>query len=326
MYKARLWRGKMINYQGKQCPICKRRFEEQDDIVVCPDCGTPYHRECYSINNKCIYENQHQLLKERNDNISQSDAINDINKNTGKGDQEGVGEASEFIVCPRCEHSNPSGSAFCNKCGYFLNDPQEIIDEIPQNIKEGLPILFDPMGGVEPNEEVDTVKFGDLAKMVKSNTPYYMSVFKRIKDNNKSKFNFSAFLFNGMWFLFRKQYKVGIPLTVLHFVILFYTSLIQYIQDVSKIISNFSEILEILSLLQFAVMLFCGFFANKIYFKSCIEKVKKIKEDCKKDPSLDYNKQLLDYGGTNSKIIFLLFLFSVFVSQYLPIFFLGGKL
>ena len=36
----------MIDYTGLECPICGEKFTAQDDIVVCPECGAPYHRAC----------------------------------------------------------------------------------------------------------------------------------------------------------------------------------------------------------------------------------------------------------------------------------------
>ena len=48
-----------MNYKNKQCPVCKNLFKDSDDIVVCPDCGAPYHRECYNETKKCIYEDKH---------------------------------------------------------------------------------------------------------------------------------------------------------------------------------------------------------------------------------------------------------------------------
>ena len=30
----------MADYKGNTCPVCKQKFKEADDIVVCPDCGT----------------------------------------------------------------------------------------------------------------------------------------------------------------------------------------------------------------------------------------------------------------------------------------------
>lgn len=318
----------MVDFKDKICPICNKPFVEEDDIVVCPECGTPYHRNCYSIENKCIYEDRHNLNKSENPNENVNHKENSENEVPFDANNIGTteNEMENEKICPRCKHLNPSDASFCNKCGYLLNGSQEVFEDIPPEIKEGIPVLFDPMGGVDPEEKVDDVKFGDLAKLVKSNTPYYMNVFKKIKNDNKSKFNFSAFLFNGSWFLFRKQYKIGIPLTILNFVILSYTSLIQYTQDASKTLTSFSGILETLSLLQFIVMLVCGFFANRLYFKFCVDKIKSIKENCAQNNELDYNKQILIQGGTNIRIVFLMFLLSFLISQYLPIFFLGGKI
>lgn len=324
----------MVDFKDKICPVCNKPFVEEDDIVVCPECGTPYHRNCYSIENKCIYEDRHNLNKSENLNesavskeTSENEESFNVNntENTDNVDNPNKNTENERI-CPRCKHLNPSDASFCNNCGQFLKGSNEVFEDIPPEIKEGIPVLFDPMGGVDPEEKVEDVKFGDLAKLVKSNTPYYMNVFKKIKNDNKSKFNFSAFLFNGSWFLFRKQYKIGIPLTILNFVILSYTSLIQYTQDASKALTSFSGILETLSLLQFIVMLVCGFFANRLYFKFCVDKVKSIKEKCAQNTEFDYNKQILIQGGTNARVVFLIFLLSFLVSQYLPIFFLGGKI
>lgn len=36
-----------MDYTGKKCPICSEKFKADDDIVVCPKCGAPYHRSCY---------------------------------------------------------------------------------------------------------------------------------------------------------------------------------------------------------------------------------------------------------------------------------------
>lgn len=324
----------MVDFKDKICPICNKSFLDGDDIVVCPECGTPYHRSCYSIENKCIYENRHNLNNSENLNESavpketpENEESFNVNNTENTDNVYNSNDKTESEkICPRCKHQNPIDASFCNNCGQFLKSSNEVFEDIPPEIKDGVPVLFDPMGGVDPEEKVDDVKFGDLAKLVKSNTPYYMNIFKKIKNENKSKFNFSAFLFNGLWFLFRKQYKIGIPLTILNFVILSYTSLIQYTQDASKALTSFSGILEALSLLQFAVMLICGFFANRLYFKFCVDKIKSIKEDCAQNNELDYNKEILIQGGTNIRIVFLIFLLSFLISQYLPIFFLGGKI
>jgi len=50
----------MIDYSGQVCLVCKEAFSAEDDIVVCPECGTPYHRHCYREQGKCINTPLHE--------------------------------------------------------------------------------------------------------------------------------------------------------------------------------------------------------------------------------------------------------------------------
>ena len=49
-----------MDYTGIKCPVCEKTFTKQDDVVVCPECGAPYHRECYQKEGHCIFEEKHQ--------------------------------------------------------------------------------------------------------------------------------------------------------------------------------------------------------------------------------------------------------------------------
>lgn len=49
----------MFNYKNQTCPVCGETFKENDDIVVCPDCGTPYHRRCWAKNGGCVNADKH---------------------------------------------------------------------------------------------------------------------------------------------------------------------------------------------------------------------------------------------------------------------------
>ena len=42
-----------IDYLGLRCGVCGKDFQENDDVVVCPECGTPSHRTCYKENKGC---------------------------------------------------------------------------------------------------------------------------------------------------------------------------------------------------------------------------------------------------------------------------------
>ena len=36
-----------MEFTEYKCPVCGEQFKKGDDIVVCPECGAPHHRECY---------------------------------------------------------------------------------------------------------------------------------------------------------------------------------------------------------------------------------------------------------------------------------------
>ena len=49
----------MADYTGEKCIVCGKAFGKGEDVVVCPDCGTPYHRTCYDINSRCVNDALH---------------------------------------------------------------------------------------------------------------------------------------------------------------------------------------------------------------------------------------------------------------------------
>lgn len=289
----------MANYKNKKCIVCKELFSDYDDIVVCPECGAPYHRECYKLTNKCIYESSHGTDEAYHEENSCEEFSCNIKE------------------CPRCNNENPKDANFCNKCGYiFISSENQSSYE---HLKNEIPFMFDPMGGISPDEDMNGITAGELAKFVGSNTPYYMNVFKKIKDEKKGKFNFSAFLFSGVWFLYRKQYKIGTILTTIAFSLIISTFLIGYfytipmlsstpnIPFISKTLSIplYQILLFLIQLLDFFLMLFSGLYANKAYYKHCIKKVKKIKEMVLE--KADYNEEIQRKGGVNLNLIWIIF-------------------
>lgn len=48
-----------FRYSHEKCPICEKEFANEDDIVVCPLCGTPHHRDCYNKNGECGNYDKH---------------------------------------------------------------------------------------------------------------------------------------------------------------------------------------------------------------------------------------------------------------------------
>ncbi len=91
-------------YKGHICDGCGKAFEEDDDIVVCPECATPQHRECYRKNNACV--NSHKHSEEFT--WKAPDGVNPV---TVKKE-----EFVKTIPCPNCGYNNPVGSESCKQC------------------------------------------------------------------------------------------------------------------------------------------------------------------------------------------------------------------
>ena len=92
---------RLNKYVGYECPVCKKEFQPEDDVVVCPVCGAPHHRACYQQNGGCALESRHSLGQEwqppRSDNRASANA---------------------GAVCPVCGFSLASGAQFCPNCGH----------------------------------------------------------------------------------------------------------------------------------------------------------------------------------------------------------------
>lgn len=327
-----------MDFLGKKCPVCSKNFHEDDDIVVCPECGAPYHRECYKEKGKCIFTDLHQKGETWHEEDDNSD------------------EDSPLDKCPHCGRENPKGAVICYACGGFMHKSAENSDDnnsdnqteqqnpfnhfsnMPSDTQNGVPngqngnpfaVFIDPMGGVSPEEDFDGVSGAEMAKCVKVNTPYYMQVFSRIKTIGSSRFNFAAFLFGGGWYLYRKQYLKGTVITAIMFLLTLGQDFVAYgTRDIwaslyttlknSGIVSpsymDYFSIMQtkcsgwqifllllpyILSMLSFVLMLVCGFLGNRSYYKHTIAKVKKMKAEKSGE---ELSKALTDNGGVNTAI------------------------
>ena len=305
----------MPDYSNQKCVVCKKIFSEDDDIVVCPECGAPYHRACYNETNSCIYAPVHGT----------KDAYQAPKNKTSNCE-------TCTKKCPRCSSDNPNNANFCTKCGYIFVNLDE--QQLYENLKNELPVIFDPMCGVNPNEDFDGVCAGDVAKFVGNNTFYYMNVFKKEKFFNVSKFNFGAFWFSGLWFLYRKMYKKGAIVTIISFLLSVFSVLAEnyFAKTTLKTLLNSSEITlaansgvdiyakilpqifnlpfsqillfslpYLFTFIKFFIMLFSGALANGIYYEHCTKKLKALKNQNLSEDV--YKEKIQKNGGINLKLV-----------------------
>ena len=331
-----------MDYFGKKCPVCDKYFHEGDDIVVCPDCGTPHHRECYEENGQCFNKDRHK---------------NNYDYNTDSNDT-----ASSENICSNCGEHNDKDSFFCKHCGVplsqdNLNNGQnarnysENQDKSAQNAQggfQGTPFAaydpFDPMAGVDKNESFgDGVTAGEAAKYVKQNTPYFIRIFNNIRKLSKSRFNFCAALFTGIYLLYRKMYKIGALICAVQLGLMILYVAISYSAPYQEILNNIpalsfsdpaslNEYFSFLSglsglqlfmiyylfaydLIRIGLMLVIGFTFNRLYFNHCKKQINKIKDQyASKDEA---ENKLQTKGGVNTAIAVALFI-SFAAVNYLP--------
>lgn len=288
-------KGQMADYTGTRCVICSEKFTEQDDIVVCPECGTPYHRECYKKEGKCVNTALHESGGEWKPSYDVGDSSHILN---------------EEEVCKGCGYVNPPRSLFCERCGKPMSALEEhnesfraktsgVREDAPQDrgINDDLrielqPFLInfsDPLCGYNPEEDFDGVRLCELADYVENNTHYYLPAFKRIKDKTSSIiWNLSATLFPELYFANRKMPLVALAVLIVRL----FGILPMYIQMFSEldvaVLSEFAakfdvrstafQILTFLSnVINYGTMFFCGAYANRIYYKHAVRKTAKIK-------------------------------------------------
>ncbi|HPF56832.1 MAG TPA: RING finger protein, partial [Clostridiales bacterium] len=105
-------------WQGKICPVCKKEFNDKDDIVYCPECGTAHHRECWNQNGACFFAPEHA-----NGNF---DTTNELTAPSGPSKTNsvihGVDENGK-IICDFCGYHNDPMFRVCLNCGHELTLP-----------------------------------------------------------------------------------------------------------------------------------------------------------------------------------------------------------
>lgn len=238
-----------MNYYNQRCPQCKKVFTKDDDIVVCPVCGTPQHRECYEEENRCV--NAHMHLQgyvwepdRNNDNAVAEEHTpwqnhyyyqpNENEESYSEHFTEGDDsqDKPDFIICGNCGTRNDADAVFCKHCSASLSQPDYDCNDENTEFKNnvynqdskfgfgsggmnGIPLsfLFD---NIKDDDKIaENVTVLDADKYIQRNTALYNLIFRRIYLKNRSRFNFAAFLFSGGWFLYRKQYFLGTILTLI---------------------------------------------------------------------------------------------------------------
>ena len=103
----------MFFYEGYTCPVCKREFKETDDIVACPKCGAPHHRECWKLEGHCHYAEDHDTPRQWKRPEEAAPVASDPAGPAAPSHPTGK-------ICPHCGQQNTEFAEFCSRCGQEL--------------------------------------------------------------------------------------------------------------------------------------------------------------------------------------------------------------
>ncbi len=296
----------MANFTGSECMICKQTFNENDDIVVCPECGTPYHRECYLKEGKCINTELHLENKSWSDiNRVKSEQSDEQNKK-----------------CSRCGAENKPHTIICEICG------APMVDDINLNGNTGYQqqnanfggFSFDPQDkycGFDPKEKIsESTTVEEAADFVGENSRYYLMLFKRMKMTGKKiTVNAMCIFLPQVYFAYRKMWKEAAAVIVLSSILsipaLLYTFTamdmpIRLISVDTLKTSWFGLLLRFSNYASMAVNVGACLFGNWLYYRHMDKKIDAIKTQLGSENDMAAAK-IKESGGVNIWFVLLAF-------------------
>lgn len=287
-----------FRYENQTCPVCSNDFTENDDIVVCPICGTPHHRECYKKNGECgNFEKHNEGYRWT---PAQSTEFEPMEKDSAP--------VQEPIF------SAPFDSSQAPSTSFYTNQPNPYT-------------LF-------PRTLEDDVATEEAADFIQLSSVKYIQNFFYLKSNKKT-FNWAAFFFAPFWFFYRKLYKLGAIFLAITLLISaginflppvqqLYTDMENWIMEYQNLdelteeelleASNEqaafikgnpvgSALIAVQGVLSLALQIYIGFNANKWYYNHTISSIRKIKKDTP-DPA-QQRLLLFKVGGMSMGAAFL---------------------
>lgn len=304
-------------FEGQKCQMCGKEFKEKELVVVCPECGAPYHKECFKNNNECVFTEKH-----------------------GEADGYTPDNNTEIVACSNCGKNNPKGREFCEFCNKQLNSKESTT---AVQLLNNLDLRAKPTAN-SSEMAADEEKLIDA--FVIFNTNYFKKAFQ-----GQKKFNFGAFICPIFYYFYRKMYAAGSAFFVVILMLIymickqlrnFYSILMSGLESLGVNLDEFSSFdqlwtfvkinilnnIDIISLrrkanivmffllLILVMMILSGFLTNVIYKNHIYNQIEK----CRKISSDNYQKLIPIVGGVSlwsAILAFLSFIFCVIhIFQY----------
>lgn len=312
----------MADYINLPCTVCGKEFNENDDIVVCPVCGTPHHRECYAKNGGCVNEGWHSENKTYNADEIREEIREQMRKEEWERREEERKNAPE-IICRRCGSKNSPDALFCGHCGAPVSQGFNTNQNGTQNINTpyGRVVVTPLIPPIDPNEEIDGIPAWKLSAVVGKNSERVVQQFKFFaKTDRKVSFNIFACLLTPFYFLYRKMYGIGIVALILDLVLSLPSLVLNFSTDyLSETLGQtvdfglrlnveqtnfFTNLSFFSSIASLAISVLCALFANWFYFVKCKKLCAKIDQTATSQE--DFKEKAAKKGGVSFKAIIVI--------------------
>ncbi len=294
----------MIDYTGFECPACEEKFKAGDDIVVCPECGAPHHRTCFSEKGRCSYSGHESGVWEpAKKSSTESELLGD-----------------EAARCPMCNTKNPKEAEFCQVCGGRLKAGEKSGEN---KIYDG-PVIAPnpyttPYGGIGEDEKIDGIPVKDWVIFTGNSSYYFLPRFLIFSRKLKGiAINWAGFIFGGFYMLFRKMYLWGtifLALTLL-LSVPSYVASFAMVENMffengiltsgsalsAEMITRMEMLSEIFYFVRMALNIFIALYVNKMYYNHAREKIEKVRSETAVDGD-EYAKALSRKGRTDGRVI-----------------------
>lgn len=295
----------------KQCAVCHAYLFDDDDIVYCPECGAPHHRDCYNAVGHCGCAEAHGTPQQYN-------LVHSAENETAK--------IKEKIASDK-ERLTP-GTVRCRFCG------EEYDDGIPACPRCGAPRVIqgfgnDMLGGVPADTDIgEGVTAEEAKRFVFANTPRYIPRFAMMAAGKKTSWNWLAFLFPWAWFASRKMYLYAVITGIIGAASVLLTQPLYSALAAAGISTQQMTNAALLAaadiklpaaalalaavglIINLTLRILCGIFGDGIYRRHVIADVKKINAESQ-DADEDYRRM----GGVSLWALII----ALLAAQYLPI-------
>lgn len=272
----------MQRFENKLCPVCRSRFNEKADVVVCPICGTPHHRICYLTKNKCALEDMHESGWTWNGMLPDEEPE--------KLPHEELSAVITNAVDPSEVDSHhaeyPSGTPYEEEQKMF---EEKLGDDNP--FRELFRSLNDKEVGV------DGVSMHELVAYSATSVYHYGRAFKAFRGNVDGKrhklfINFCSGLFAPVFQFYRKMNVFGVFTLLLTLV----PSLISILTPEAILATN-STLLYTLNFAQVVITILLCMFGDYIYYRHCVRNIVRFRKSYDGDTkSDDYFMALYERG------------------------------